>query len=114
MLKRHKQSHHQPESHNTEVTIPPQDDEGDNVNMNMRERFNCDACGFKTTSDYVLSKHKQVVHETKVKASVSKRKSCDECGKKFNKMSTFSTHMRKIHGVIMDQLHQENTQVIIN
>ena len=82
--------------------------------MNMRERFNCDACGFKTTSDYVLSKHKQVVHETKVKASVLKRKSCNECGKRFNKISTFSTHMRKIHGGIADQLHQENNSTQVN
>ena len=58
--------------------------------------------------------HKDVVHKTKVKASVSKRKSCDECGKKFNKISTFSTHMRKIHGVIADQLNQENNSTQVN
>ena len=58
--------------------------------------------------------HKDVVHKTKVKASVSKRKSCDECGKKFNKISTFNTHMRKIHGVIADQLNQENNSTQVN
>ena len=29
---------------------------------NMRERLQCDVCGFKTTSEYVLEQHNKLVH----------------------------------------------------
>ena len=37
----------------------------------MRDRYKCDECGFKTTSDYVLKRHKQVSHESKNKENKS-------------------------------------------
>ena len=67
---------------------------------NMRDRYKCDECGFKTTSDYVLKRHTQVSHESKNKDKdiKSKRKICNECGKRFNKESTYRTHVRTMHG----------------
>ena len=64
----------------------------------MRDRYKCDECGFKTTSDYVLKRHTQVSHESKNKDTKSKRKICNECGKRFNKESTYRTHVRTMHG----------------
>ena len=63
----------------------------------MRDRYKCDECGFKTTSDYVLKRHTQVSHESKNKDNKSKRKICNECGKRFNKESTYRTHVRTVH-----------------
>ena len=70
----------------------------DQQTQEMRIRFACDICGFKTTSKVVLKTHTEMNHEQKEnKKIVSKRKICNICNKKFNKESTFKNHMKNEH-----------------
>ena len=64
----------------------------------MRTRYTCNICCFKTTSKSVLDKHIKINHENKQKKS-SKRKAFDICNKKFNKESTRKIHMKTIHRI---------------
>ena len=65
----------------------------------MRSRYSCDNCGFKTTSETVLKLHKSTNHETNKQTQQirTKRKQCEHCDKKFNKDSTLNEHKQKIH-----------------
>ena len=76
--------------------------------MEIRPRFNCNQCGFKTTSDIVLKQHVNLNHtkngcsktdNNKKKIVVSKRKKCEYCEKQFNKEETYKKHMKTSHKV---------------
>ena len=60
----------------------------------MRVRFACDICQYRTTSEAVLQQHKILNHERKRN---SKRKICEHCNKQFNKDETLKKHMKVYH-----------------
>ena len=62
----------------------------------MRKRFICDKCEYKTTSKTALEIHMESKHLQK-QNKTPKRKICNICDKKFNKENTFNDHMRKYH-----------------
>ena len=73
-----------------------QNDVDNQESLEIRKRFNCDNCDFKTTSKTALTKHMSSKHKPK-ENKISKRKVCEICMKKFNKESTYNNHMQKQH-----------------
>ena len=65
-------------------------------NKEMRERFTCEICKFRTTSEIVMKKHTKINHGEKSNR-ILKRKICGICQMKFNKENTFMMHMKTVH-----------------
>ena len=63
----------------------------------MSTRLTCNVCDYRTTSETVLNRHKQLNHEKKTNLKDSKRKFCKFCNKKFNKEETLTKHISKCH-----------------
>ena len=71
----------------------------ENKEIEMRPRFACNLCCFKTRFDVVLKQHTNInhnnkngcskVHNNKKKTIVPKRKKCDYCQIQFNKEETY-------------------------
>ena len=64
-------------------------------------QFTCEQCGFRSGSETLLKRHKDLNHNeinaTTRKTYTSKRLKCEYCDKKFNKFETFKKHMKLIH-----------------
>ena len=72
-----------------------QNDVDNQESLEIRKRFNCDNCDFKTTSKTALTKHMSSKHKPK-ENKISKRKVCEICMKRFNKESTYENKMIQI------------------
>ena len=71
--------------------------------IEMRPRYNCENCHFKTTSEYSLQKHvndcQKKITTKMPKSTSSKRKACENCGKQFNKEHTLKKHLKTVHKI---------------
>ena len=67
--------------------------------LEMKARFSCNMCNYKTTSETVLKQHFKLNHEKKTNVKSSKRKTCNVCNKQFNKETTLANHLKNDHRV---------------
>ena len=108
------------------------------TSLNMRQRFSCKICVFKTTNENLLKEHMKNSHKNEtekqnktiskeIKAIKSGRIYCEFCEKKFNKIETFNKHMKTYHksngetsSPLSQQIygrsvmHNENTNIMKN
>ena len=98
LLNRHMKSQHQ-QNH-------------EELSKEMRARFTCEKCDYKTTSKTVLKQHIELNHEQKRNKS-SKRKVCNVCDKQFNKEATYINHMKNLHkiNIWMEGQNQKQNQI---
>ena len=72
---------------------------GNNL-KDMRKRFTCEQCDYKSTSEDAMKTHIKLMHQkiqTTQKKNNSKRINCEQCDKRFNKQETYNNHKHKVH-----------------
>ena len=119
LLTKHVERSHEQDIHSeTESSLGSDIVQDEPATVQVRDRKQCEDCGFRTTSDDVLTKHINIKHKNKPTTAKngSKRLPCGVCKKYFYKKTNLLEHRRTTHGVenAENSIRGDNGGSIIN